>query len=390
MKAILNFLALMIVSSTHLVLYADAICYDPQTRGIQTGTIGTSTAYDRNFLHSLALRTAGLPYKLNDLTTATSGDGLIKNYHDFRAMVPPHYIIGFEVADRNTGIKYVGLEPTQVGLPYILTIAGTETLIDAFSDLNLGREQLKQIEGIRYIFSYCSYQAHDGEPYSAKNWVITGHSLGGGLAQAFAYMAQKSRMKMGLTPAKIDVITFNAFGASELVENTKTQTLAVSKTMSIYNYFLTGDLVSRIGTHIGQAYEVNAKGLPSGVIKRHALFAFWEALTVDGQIRFDLSTQKTPPEAKLINSLKSIGGMFGFLVDGNQQFTNNRSTQLNLILDATNILVARKKSQRFDQETAEYLLKMISSFLHQLASEPETSFKKDMINHLLNAQRRLR
>ena len=364
------------------------LCYNVDTKRHEPGQPGEGVVYDKNFRHDLALRAAGLVYKMADLTTSRSASEILQKHSEFQAFIPPHYQVAYKMADRGTGIKYAILVPTQAGFPHILAITGTESVIDWFSDLNLGRTQLAQISSFQYMLSYCNYTAEDGLPYSAKNWIITGHSLGGGLAQAFAYQVQRMRMKAGLLPASIELITFNAFGASEIVENNPAQTARIASTMSIYNYFLTDDLVSRIGTHIGPTYEVNASRLNSGIGNRHALYSF--RLALNGQSGFDIAVAKTPPEAKTVNFLKKAAPHLEFISESFTDTLNERLQQILILEEATNILIRRKFSESHDKEAARFLTSIAFGFyLNVERVKPHSDLQKQMMARLQNVQQRL-
>lgn len=364
------------------------LCYDPDTKSHRSGLPGEPEVYDKNFRHTLALSAARLVYKMADLTTSKSAVEILQKHAEFNALIPPHYQVTYKTADRTSGIKYAILEPTQRGLPYILAITGTESTIDWFIDLNLGRSQLAQLKGMQYLLGYCNYQAQDGQAYSAKNWIITGHSLGGGLAQAFAYEVQKMRLRAHLAPAKIDLITFNAFGASELVEKTPAETAGVAKTMSIANYFLTDDLVSRIGVHIGPTFEIDARALPEGVGSRHALYSFWRALGEDNG--FSRAQLKKPTAAKALNFLKGVAPYLEFIHEPFTDTLNVRLGQVRVLEEATNILIKRQFSEAFDKEAARFLSGMAFQFQIKIEKEPQDDLRRDMIARLYKIQQRLR
>lgn len=359
------------------------LCFDPESRKIQTGSIGYQDNLSINDVHALALQSSSLVYKLADLTTVKTGAELIERHHAFNALTPTHYSVanGY-LASRNTGLKMVILEPKQPGWPYIMAITGTETALDWLIDLNLGRAQLEELMELQYIFTYCSYTSSDGLPYSSKNWLITGHSLGGGLAQAFAYSVQKQRLKMGLDPAAIELVTFNGFGAAEVVEKSFEETKFIAETMSIFNYYLTGDVVSKIGRHIGDTFEVNADNVPSGIGNRHALQSFWQALSQTGQVRFDLAEGKMPPYSKALNGLKGVGSYLQYLAENRSERVHLRLHELNVLEEATNIILKRNFSRAYDKDLKAYLIRMTNSFRRALQSEPESSLRIDMLRRI--------
>ena len=366
------------------------ICYSQETKKTQMGYIGYDDNIEINDAHSLALQAASLTYKLADLTTAKDGADLVERHAVFNGSIPANYeAANTYIANRNTGVKLVVLKPKIAGWPYIMAITGTENALDWMIDLNLGRQQLENLLELHYMFTYCSYTAEDGEPLSSKNWMIVGHSLGGGLAQAFAYSVQKKRLQMGLDPAAIELVTFNAFGASEVVEKTLEATEPIADTMDIFNYYLTDDVVSKIGRHIGATYEVDANQLPSGIANRHALQSFWTAFSQTGQVRFDLARPRTPPYSKAINALKGVGAYLKFLAENNSDRVPVRLHELNVLEQATNIVLKRGVNQSFDRELVRYLIGMTFHFHKGLSDEPSSPLKEEMKSRIERVQQRL-
>lgn len=382
------FISLITISSGGVA--QDRLCYSPESKSNVTGVTDSKIKWDRNFRHELALRTAGLAYKLGDLTTAKTGAELIAKHAEFKALVPPNYSTYHYMANRSNGAKYVILEPNRPDLPFIVSFAGTENGVDAISDLTFGSKQLDEIQGFNFLFLYCNYTASDGQPLSGKNWLITGHSLGGGLAQAFAYYAQKNRLNNGMIPANIELVTFNAFGASDLIEKDGPVVKSVVDNLSASNYFLTDDLVSRIGRHLGPTYEVNAQMLPSGIGNRHTLKNFWPALTRNGQIRFDLAaTEKKPSEQKALRFLKQYAHHLAFIGDTHREYGLWRLEDLNVLEEAVIILARRKLSKPFDEEALHYFSNVNMKLHMELRASASVAFTRDLIKQTERIQERI-
>jgi Ca2+-binding RTX toxin-like protein len=179
------------------------------------------------------------------------------------------YTLGAAFINNDTGFKAVALiSPLN---EQIIAFAGTENLQDGGADVQLGWNQWvgKRPDGSpgkggQNVLDYI--RAHASNPI-----YITGHSLGGGLAEYAAYFAKQEEKKRQETdPAfhiNISLTTFNAMGVLDSIAlhvNEAASQSAASILMQgtyVAHYYRQGDLVSRLGGgHVGGTGNVYKLG----------------------------------------------------------------------------------------------------------------------------------
>lgn len=333
---------------------------------------------ERPARHALALESSIAAYNLADLENSKNGQGLLKAFAAFQSSIPADYEALHVSARRNSGLKYVLLKPKNPSAPWVFVFTGTENLIDWFSDLNLGRNQLAQALPLTRTFTDCEYTDPSGLPLSGHPWIITGHSLGGGLAQAFALGIQQARWQKGLAPAEIELVTFNAFGARELFD----PAVDLPSGTAASNYFVTGDPVSRVGTHIGATLEIK---MPpprlSELPERHSIFKLRQQVYAMGG--FQRAEWATPtPAQHTLNFLKKYGVYaheWPFFV---AESMNGRFRDLEILEEASNILAERKYLAPFDQEAKLYITNLAALFKKELEGRPRGILRDNMIERL--------
>ena len=342
---------------------ATGLCYSPESRSIRVAPDGpriapgglrvgpAPTSQRRNERHLLAFKASSLVYKWADLENSRTGQDFLETHAAFMSGIPPGYQYEHGMGDRRSGFKYVILSPTAPDMPWIFAIAGTESALDWAVDIaNFGRVQLHRLRSLSLVFTNCEFTDSRGRPKGALDWIITGHSLGGGLAQAFAYHVQDQRRSMALRPANLELVTYNGFGARELVGLGEPD--RIEHSIRSFNYFVTGDVVSTVGRHIGSTYEVKASGpiTPLTGIRRHTLQAIWRAAVRDGQPRFADASPAQPPYSKPLNLLKRFGHMLYMVPDAIVDTTVARAQSADVLEQATAIIAARKGSAPYDRE----------------------------------------
>lgn len=260
------------------------------------------------------LSAARMIYHLSDLEVNSSGKAYVENLRSFLNEIPQDYQLYFILSDANVGLKYMILRPTTALKPWILGIAGTETILDWIMDLDLGHSQFSKMQKILSLFTTCQY-LDEGFPIVGAQWVIAGHSLGGGLAQALAYEIQNRRLKANLRPIDLRLVTFNAFGARQLIEKSAAYDARVMPYVRATNYFVLGDEVSRIGEHVGPTLQLTPPGespnthprlrSPSEIARRHGIEMVYELASHGRGLMSGLSfaTVQATPERKVLRSL---------------------------------------------------------------------------------------
>ncbi len=170
--------------------------------------------------------------------------------------LPPGYKVAQHYVDPVTGFKGAAIDGPNGERHYV--IAGTEDGRDALADVNLGKRQYGS-EAAQKMRENAAEYARNGKKVS-----FTGHSLGGGLAQAMAYDVGKASGK----PEVVSSTSFNSFGGKELIERTRTggekYDPAHAAKLDAVNYRMADDKVSRIGTHIGAVKAMSGPAVVNG------------------------------------------------------------------------------------------------------------------------------
>jgi len=270
---------------------------------------------------TLAYDSSQLSYKLPQVRAGAELEDYYKQYGDFVASLPKDYIVFGADGGLQSGLKFCVLKPSLRGNPWVIAIAGTESTIDQLADTQLGRQQLEDLAKIIVLFT---------EPATAQlrflaevDVLITGHSLGGALAQAVAHEIQKKRLQNGLS-SKVKVVTFNSLGSQTLIkDSTGTYDESLLAHMEVAHYYLRGDMISRIDTHMGPTYELEPLPRDSGPaqevwdklleLKRfHSLDSFLQIIHERKGARLREAKVVPIPPADTINNLVSYSGILGY------------------------------------------------------------------------------
>lgn len=341
--------------------------------------------------HWLAMKASAFVYSLPDLENTQSGDEFINNFVEFVERGVAEQIPGYHYFDsysnRQSGLKFAIFAPDDSSAPWIFSFAGSETAIDWLADLSMGRDQIAHMETMVKKMLDCLTIDNSGDPIAGKNWIITGHSLGGGLAQIFAYKVQSLRTLMRMTPGRIELVTFNGFGALELALPNSAAAEIVIPQMLTSNYFVTGDIVSRIGQHVGQTVEIptDAAGIPLiRVVQRHLMGTVEELLAPGGIINLNQTQRVAPPSSDPLNNLKSAGRTLGFLSSNHSETVIARLESVNILHQAVIELSQHPLIRPIDAQLTTYLQTLASEFKDDLESEVQTDFRDQLINDLEN------
>lgn len=232
-----------------------------------------------NTLFAVGINFSNLIYLAPDLETSDTPEAFVKDFTNFYSKIPKGYELYRLISDPLSGLKYAIFKPTLRGpyKPWILSVAGTQTFLDAIVDGKMGRAQMDRLTN---LFTKCLFQDAQGHPIYDIDLVFVGHSLGGGLLEAFYHQIQRKlrNLRAAGMQSPLRLITFNAFGGRELLEEINARyDESYVKAARVANYFVKGDLVSRIGTHIGPTYEMlpidekTGKPVVLDVVVAHAL-----------------------------------------------------------------------------------------------------------------------
>ncbi len=176
---------------------------------------------------------------------ALAGDKTLKSVYggtEFEQLAGDYVVdrIFDDINDTKTGFYALGL--TSATSAPVLVIRGTELngSKDILSDFNSGGVGLNQYQKNNSAVSQWLSA-------TSKSPDITGHSLGGALAQTFAAEVTSKGQQLG------DIITFNSPGIDSATANK----FKVDKTRGVKHYIVSGDIVSLSGEKfIPGKYEV--------------------------------------------------------------------------------------------------------------------------------------
>ncbi len=341
--------------------------------------------------HWLAMKASSLVYKLPDLENTQNGNEFVETFVEFVEHRVATYIPGYHYfesySNRQSGLKFMILAPDDPTSPWIFSFAGSETAIDWLADLSMGHDQILHMEAMVKKMIDCLYIDNAGNPIAGKNWIITGHSLGGGLAQIFAYKVQSLRTLMRFTPGRIELVTFNGFGALELALPNSAAAEIIIPQMLTSNYFVTGDIVSKIGQHVGQTVEIPANNVGLNLIKaaqRHLMSTVEDLLVQDGVLNLMQTKQVAPPFSEPLNSLKGAGRTLGFLTSNHSNTVIARLQHINILHQAVLELRHRTLNRPVDRQLINYLHQLTSEYKDNLSTEVQSKFKDDLIRDLEN------
>lgn len=310
------------------------LCYQSSRENLQLADLNSKDSFVRAKTasssklskaerHFLALQASSLVYSIP--SSDLSGDVKlnVKQFQNLFNSTPAGYQIKDIFTNVESGLKFIVLKPIDTSWPWVMAFAGTESTIDFFSDISRGITQSRSssLEIEKYFDRNCKLDEGETEVYAAHEWILAGHSLGGGIAQYIALQNQYYRYIYKLLPIDFEVVTFNSFGIADQLANLGLSNLEeLKKTIEVSNYFVEGELVSRIGHHLGKTYEMalpiktNIKSVHTQIddIKyRHSINTVMN-LTKNSASFFEQNLkEKTPSKLLMISFISKWTFLFG-------------------------------------------------------------------------------
>ena len=187
------------------------------------------------------------------------------NLHDYATI---HELDEWIVDDYNGGLKVItqnGLTVFRLkkGNDIMIVIRGSNSPTDAFEDIKYGVKNYTTQEKYlnKYINQTISLYANKNENY---NIYVTGHSLGGYLAQIAGATIEDTITSKGYSNLKLKkVVDFNGIGINFLTYfgekynyGSKSKIIETLKKLGedgrLVEYYTYGDLVSSLGVHYGE------------------------------------------------------------------------------------------------------------------------------------------
>ncbi len=369
------------------------IAMPPPPRVVPRSELTVEQNISRDLKYKKALKASDIVYDLPDFETVKTGQEFVAKFNAFNRSLPSQYKLYAYFAEPESGIKYMILEPRDPEQSWILSIAGTKSFLDLISDLDMGRNQLQKMSRLKFIFTSCQYLDDQGGALAQKRWIFTGHSLGGGLAQAFAYQVQQIRLEQGLQPLRLELVTFNGFGAQELVEKDGQYDPEVARYILARNYFVRGEPVSKIGHHIGPTFEISepvATRVLSGnfslaeQVRRHSVATIWALIDDVFQSKLnDDDTEKAPPTSQLLGHLIKYGAIARIFTPAIYDQSEDRTVR---ILEEAAASIASSPPGIINEQARLYVMRLIHARLRFIERPSNGPLAEILVGRLKRAQ----
>ena len=291
-------------------LFGTGLCYSSTAKSVVNGIAIAPETSDLRVRHRTALEASAAVYKLGKLAAAQPDLSVKIGIQKGSGRGYSIYRIG---VDRGSGLQYTIFQPPTDRQPWILSFGGSDTVKSWIQGPKAAREQIRRSAQLLRLFTACEAADPAGLPFSQRPWILTGHSLGGAVAQAFAYVMQEVRAQLGLQPLSVELVTFNAFGpmTAAVGSTNPTPNYTFVNSLNASNYFVNGDPVSRVGRHIGSTVELPLPGVSNLTTEiqtyRHSLEGVREAAIKFPSSPFSLRFEKIPPPVKSSAAISLYG-----------------------------------------------------------------------------------
>ncbi|MGZ3696404.1 MAG: hypothetical protein ACXVBL_19150, partial [Bdellovibrionota bacterium] len=248
--------------------------FEPMESKLKEHLVTMRLAYGSNTVREedvLALAVADNVYKVPEISAGASAEKLVEEQRVFKNSPPLGLKVTHAVNDPLSGFTGAIYESTIRSTDdTIVGIAGTWTGADVWADLNLGTLQVKSrpfsdmVDQVVRNTKKKIERAKSG-PSGLRldeipKIVVTGHSLGGAMSQAFGHQLIKAFVEAGMPEmaAKVRVVGWNGFGGKEALKRTGAYSEKIADDLGkrSTNYYLPNDKVSQFGNHIGEMVPI--------------------------------------------------------------------------------------------------------------------------------------
>ncbi len=225
--------------------------------------------------------------------------------------------------DNDSGFSAIKVLPADGG-PMSFVIDGLEvgSVADTVAAVDLGGLQLRSA-----AFQAMIADAVEAQATLGRGVQFVGPSLGGAVAQVAAYEAAEALIAAGVptAPGTVRLLTVDALGGRDAAEALNGGTLdpAVLNVINALNIRTEGDLVSRIGSHVGETLSfqaVDASGNPIAVTAADAHVNVVSLLrTLPDPTLFNAGVRGAPEEVSgfaLVANALGRGIADGYLASG--------------------------------------------------------------------------
>lgn len=231
--------------------------------------------------------------------------------------------------DNDSGFSAIKVLPADGG-PMSFVIDGLEvgSVADTVAAVDLGGLQVRSA-----AFQAMIADAVEAQATLGRGVQFVGPSLGGAVAQVAAYEAAEALIAAGVptAPGTVRLLTVDALGGRDAAEALNGGTLdpAVLNVINALNIRTEGDLISRIGSHVGETLSfqaVDANGSPIAVTAADAHVNVVSLLrTLPDPTLFNAGVRGAPEEVSgfaLVANALGRGIADGYLASGERDDPN--------------------------------------------------------------------
>lgn len=236
---------------------------------------------------------------------------------DTKAINPNNF---FEFPDSD--VKAYLIYPKDPKMPAIISFAGTRSLTSAAADVNYGASQVNNVK-VKFM-----QWLERVKKRGTTELIITGHSLGGGIAQTLTAMIPDTTDD----PYKIQthLVTFNGFGGLDALKayesvygkvtgNNNKDFKKFQPTRDAVGYRIEGDVVSLLGRRFGEVRTIPSPYSSIKIVKNHSMVTLFDEMKKNdhllAQAKYDNSSVAVRPISFIVQSASTIKSAYNYVTD---------------------------------------------------------------------------